>query len=125
MAIDPLEALLAYIPILQAQLLKDAHSIYISTGEYPPQVRDLQQQLKKSCLAQNDEEWLTWAEEAQPYLQDPEKILSADPESFSKLIALATFSEKFNRSLFPHLCSSGFIEMLLRRIERDTRTLQH
>lgn len=121
MAANQLESLLSFIPVLEGQLLKDAHSTYISTGEYPPQVRDLQQQLKSSGLADDDEDWLAWAEQAQPYLQSPEKILAASSNDLSKLVALATFSEKFNKSLFPHLCSSGFMEMLLKRIEREAR----
>lgn len=114
-----LEQLLAFIPVLESGALKEARSSYISTGDYDPQVSDLQSALKNSGLCPNEVDWLVWADQARPFLQTPEAILSADAATVERLVALATYSERFNRSFFPHLCSSGFMLMLLKKL-RDT-----
>jgi hypothetical protein len=119
MAPKNFDKLLAFIPILESGALKDAHSSYISSGDYDPQVSDLQSVLKESGLCPDEVDWLAWVDEARPFLQTPETILSADAASVERLVALATYSERFNRSFFPHLCSSGFMLMLLRRL-RDS-----
>lgn len=112
-----LHDLFAFIPVLESGALQEAHSTYITTGEYPPPVRDLYDCLRKSGLASNDLDWMAWVDQARPFLQSPEKILAAEPETVDKLIALAAFSERLNRSFFPHLCSSGFMLMLLKRMQ--------
>jgi hypothetical protein len=53
-----LQELFNFIPILESGALKDAHSVYISTGEYQPQVKDLQSCLKQSGLAAEDTDWM-------------------------------------------------------------------
>jgi hypothetical protein len=116
MTSDRFEALLKFIPILESDALKDAHSVYITTGEYPAPVRDLQEQLKATKLGSEDADWLSSVDLARPYLQEPDKILDADSATLDRLISIATYSEKFNKSLFPHLCSSGFMLALLKRM---------
>lgn len=116
MTSDRFEALLKFIPILESDALKDAHSVYITTGEYPAPVRDLQEQLKATKVGSEDADWLSSVDLARPYLQEPDKILDADSATLDRLISIATYSEKFNKSLFPHLCSSGFMLALLKRM---------
>jgi hypothetical protein len=36
-----IERHLTFIPVLESGALNDAHSVYITTGEYPPPIRDL------------------------------------------------------------------------------------
>lgn len=114
-----MERLLEFIPVLESGALNDAHSVYITTGEYPPPIRDLHKELKTAALAPEAHDWLGWVEQARPYLQDPRKIQSADEETLSRLLALATHSERFNKSLFPHLCSSGFMLHLLLKLKAN------
>jgi hypothetical protein len=114
-----LEKLFTFIPLLESGSLKDAHSTYIRSGDYDPQVRDLQRCLKESGLCPEELDWMAWADEARPFLQTPEKILTADSATVDKLVAMATYSEKLNKSFFPHLCSSGCMLMLLKRL-RDS-----
>jgi hypothetical protein len=114
-----IERILEFIPLLESGALNDAHTVYITTGEYPPPIRDLHKQLKTAALAPESHDWLTWTEQARPYLQEPKKIEATDDETFSRLLALATHSERFNKSLFPHLCSSGFMLHLLLRLKAN------
>ena len=107
------------IPLLETDGLRDAHSVYITTGEYSPQVRDLQECVKGSRLCSEDVDWMGWTEELRPFLQAPEKILSADAATVAKLFAMATNAERLNNSFFPHLCSSGFMLMLLKRLKES------
>jgi hypothetical protein len=117
MTAGSLHDLFAFIPVLESGALNEAHSAYITTGEYPPPVRDLYECLKKSGVASNEIDWMAWVDQARPFLQSPEKILAADTETVDKLLSLATFAERFNKSFFPHLCSSGFMLMLLKRMQ--------
>lgn len=119
MTTDSLGKLFSFIPLLESGVVKNAHSTYITSGDYDPQVRDLQNCLKQSGLCPEETDWIAWADEARPFLQVPENILSADSATVEKLVALATYSEKLNKSFFPHLCSSGFMLMLLKRL-RDS-----
>lgn len=112
-----LTRLFDFIPLLETDGLRDAHSVYITTGEYSPQVRDLQECIKASGLCSQDVDWMGWIEELRPFLQSPEKILSADATTVTKLFAMAANAEKLNKSFFPHLCSSGFMLMLLKRLK--------
>jgi hypothetical protein len=114
-----LEKLFSFIELLEGGALKDAHSTYITSGDYDPQVRDIQTCLKESALCPEEIDWMAWADEARPFLQAPEKILSADSATVEKLVVLATYSEKLNKSFFPHLCSSGFMLMLLKRLRES------
>ena len=134
MSTEALQKLFAFIPLLENGALKDAHSIYIQTGEYDPQVSDLQVSLRESGLCHEehsqrmetsslkdaarpeDAAWMIWADQIRPFLQEPERILSADRAMVDKLLTMAVHSEKLNKSFFPHLCSSGFILMLLKRL---------
>jgi hypothetical protein len=117
MTSQDLQALFNFIPILESGVLKDAHSVYISTGEYQPQVKDLQGCLKQSGLASEDVDWMGSIDQARPFLQKPEDIMAADLSTVQMLVALAAYSEKLNKSFFPHLCSSGFMLMLLKRLK--------
>ncbi len=116
---NDLHALFNFIPILESGALKDAHSVYISTGEYQPQMQDLQRCLKQSGLSSEDIDWMGSIDQARPFLQQPESILTADPSMVKTLVALATYSEQVNKSFFPHLCSSGFMLMLLKRLKES------
>jgi len=111
------EALFKFIPVLESEALKDAHTVYITTGEYAPPVRDLQQCLKAVGLGADDADWISSVARARPFLQHPGTIESADSSTLDMLISIATYSEKFNKSLFPHLCSSGFMLALLKRMQ--------
>ena len=114
---ESIEFLQHFIPILESGALRDAHTAYITTGEYAPPVRDLQTCLKQSGIGSESYDWLSLVEEVRPFLQEPEKILTADDGMVYKLVSLATFSEKLNKSFFPHLCSSGFMLNLLKRMQ--------
>lgn len=106
-----------FIPLLESGALREAHSSYITTGDYPPQVRDLQRCIKESGLCAEDVDWMEWVDETRPFLQSPEKILSADSSTVTKLLVMAACAERLNKSFFPHLCSSGFMLMLLKRLK--------
>lgn len=114
-----LKRLFDFIPLLESEGMRDAHSVYITTGEYSPQVRDLQGCMKGSGLCSQDVDWMGWIEELRPFLQSPEKILSADATTVTKLCAMAANAETLNQSFFPHLCSSGFMLMLLKRLKES------
>lgn len=109
--------LLTFIPLLESGALTEVHTAYITTGEYAPPVRDLLQAFKAANLAPESHDWVAWSDQARPYLQEPARITSADDETFARLLSLATFSERFNKSLFPHLCASGFMLHLLKRLQ--------
>jgi Family of unknown function (DUF6508) len=106
----------SFIPLFEAGIFKEASSLYVSTGEYLPQATDLLAKLRASNIALADFDWLTWVAEARPYLQNPSQIASASFDDVAKLTTIAIHSDKFNKSLFPHLCSSGFLHQLLLRI---------
>lgn len=109
--------LFEFISLLESGALREAHTTYITTGEYPPQVRDLEECLKRSGLCPQDVDWMDSIEEQRPFLQSPEKILSADSATVTKLVGMASNAEQLNKSFFPHLCSSGFMLMLLKRLK--------
>ena len=111
-----LEKLFIFIPLLESGAFQDSHSTYITSGNYDPQVRDLQRCLKESRLCNEEVDWIAWVDETRPFLQTPATILTADSATVEKLVALATYSERLNKSFFPHLCSSGFMLMLLKRL---------
>ena len=111
-----LTALLAFIPLFEEGAFKDASSLYVSTGEYPPHARELLEKLRSLHIAQENFDWLAWTDSARPYLQEPLKISTASFDDIAKLAAIAVDAQKFNKSLFPHLCSSGFLHQLLIRI---------
>ena len=113
---DP-QKLFDFIPLLEGGALNDAHSIYISTGEYQPLLRELQGTLKESGLGAKGIDWMASIDMARPFLQSPNEILSASGEIVEILLALAINSEEFNKSFFPHLCSSGFMLNLLKRVQ--------
>ncbi len=113
------ERLIGFIPLLESGALRDVHTAYITTGEYPAPLRDLQITFKTAALAPESDNWLAWSEQARPYLQQPERIALSDAETFSRLLSIATHSERFNRSLFPHLCASGFMLHLLKRLQAN------
>ena len=110
------ETLFSFIPLFESGAFKDAHSLYITSGECPTPLRDLQDKLQQSGLASPDFDWMGWIDQARPFLQSPEKILSVEDSQLEKLISLAAYSDRFNKSFFPHLCSSGFMEALLKRL---------
>ncbi|MEN9846391.1 MAG: hypothetical protein RIS36_1538 [Pseudomonadota bacterium] len=114
-----LKRLFDFIPLLETEGMRNAHSVYIATGEYSPQVRDLQGCVKGSGLYPQDVDWRGWVEELRPFLQSPETIVSADATTVTKLVAMAANAEKLNQSFFPHLCSSGFMLMLLKRLRES------
>ena len=114
-----LKRLFDLIQLLETDGLRDVHSVYITTGEYSPQVRDLQGCMKGSGLCPQDVDWMGWIEELRPFLQSPEKILSADAATVTKLVVVAANAERLNQSFFPHLCSSGFMLMLLKRLKES------
>lgn len=111
-----LQSLLEYIPNFEQGEFKDSSSLYITTGEYPPAARDLQNKLRACGLTLPDFDWLTWVDNARPYLQDPETLKTASLDEVKKLITVAAHAERFNKSFFPHLCSSGFVHQLLLRM---------
>jgi hypothetical protein len=76
--------------------------------------------MKGSGVCSQDVDWMGWIEELRPFLQAPEKILSADVTTVTKLCAMAANAEKLNKSFFPHLCSSGFMVMLLKRLKETS-----
>jgi hypothetical protein len=114
---EALQALFNFIPLLESDALKEAHSVYISTGEYLSPIRELQECLQQSGLAVEGIDWMGSIDRARPFLQSPVTIKDADQATVQLLVALATHSEQVNKSFFPHLCSSGFLLHLLRRIQ--------
>jgi len=117
-ASDPeiLQSLFAFIPNFEQGEFKESSSLYITTGEYPPAARDLQNKLKASGLTLPNFDWLTWVDNARPYLQQPETLQAASLDDMKKLITVAAHADQFNKSLFPHLCASGFMHQLLLRM---------
>jgi hypothetical protein len=113
---DALNAALAFIPIFEEGVFENASSVYITTGEYPLHVKELLSLLTALEIQPDGFDWMSWIDQARPYLQDPKKISEADAEAVSRLTALAVQSDRFNKSLFPHLCSSGVLHQLLLRL---------
>jgi hypothetical protein len=113
---EPFAALFHFIEPLERGECNDAQSIYVTTGEPPPVVRAIQIELEKTGLAIPDFKWLAWVDEARPYLQNPEKLEHASLEEVKKLVTLAVHADQFNSSLLAHLCASGFMLSLIRRI---------
>ncbi len=111
-----LDAVLAFIPLFEDGVFKETSSVYVSTGEYAPHARELQKKLRELAIAPDGFDWMSWVQQARPYLQNPESISSANAEDVSRLVAMAVESERFNKSLFPHLCSSGVLHHLLLRL---------
>jgi hypothetical protein len=95
---------------------RDAHTIYVSTGEYEPLVTLTQRRLVEAGLALPDFDWLAHVDSLQPYLAQPEQVEQASLDDVQKLVTLAVQAEQFNKSLLPYLCSSGFMLSLLKRI---------
>lgn len=113
---DALNAALAFIPLFEEGVFENASSVYITTGEYPLHVKELLSILTALEIHPEGFDWMSWIDQARPYLQDPKKISEADAEVVSRLTALAVQSDRFNKSLFPHLCSSGVLHQLLLRL---------
>ncbi len=113
---DALAGLLSFIPLFEQGLFREASSQYVSTGHYSPPAEELLEKLRSAGLAEENFDWMGWIEQARPYLQAPESIGSASLDQVAKLVALATTADRFNKSLFPHLCSSGVLYHLLLRI---------
>ena len=111
-----LEKLISYIPVLDSNILKEAPSIYVSTGTFVPPIDDLRADLIAALEPYNKFDWKYDLEIYQRYLQDPQEIHKVDADMAEKLITLAATADNFNKSLFPELCSSGFILQLLRRL---------
>jgi hypothetical protein len=113
---NSLEKLLSYIPRLESGSLAEAQAVYLSTGDYLPELVELEQDLKAAKFHLESFDWLAWADEARPYLQEPARIEEADADTVRKLMTLAANAGRFNKSLLPHLCVSGFLVHLLVRV---------
>ena len=113
---DSLNAVLAFIPLFEDGSFKETSSLYVSTGEAGPHAIELQAKLRDLGLVPEGFDWMSWIEQARPYLQDPSSISSAGREDVARLVAMAVESGRFNKSLFPHLCSSGVLHQLLLRL---------
>jgi hypothetical protein len=113
---EPFAALFRLIEPLERGECTDAQSLYVTTGEYQPLALEIQRELEKTGLAIEAFDWLTWIDEARPYLQEPSKLEHVSLEEVKKLVTLAVNSEKFNSSFLAYLCSSGFMLALIRRI---------
>jgi len=113
---EPFASLFHIIEPLERGECDAAQSIYVTTGESPPLVSTIKKELEKTGLAIPDFQWLGWIDEARPYLQTPEKLEHASLEEVKKLVTLAVHADQFNASFLAHLCASGFIVSLIRRI---------
>lgn len=113
---EPFAALFQFLEPLERGECNDAQSIYVTMGEYPPIVCAIKTELEKTGLAIPNFNWLAWVDEARPYLQHPEKLEHASLEEVKKLVTLAIHADQFNASLLAHLCASGFMLSLIRRI---------
>ncbi len=113
---EPFASLFHLIEPLERGECDAAQSIYVTTGESPPLVSTIKTELEKTGLAIPDFQWLGWIDEARPYLQTPEKLEHASLEEVKKLVTLAVHADQFNASFLAHLCASGFIVSLIRRI---------
>ena len=113
---DSLSALFQFIPLLEEGAFKSALSVYISTGEHLPAMHDLKAKLCEADLALPDFNWLQWVDQAQPYLQNPTTLSTASLDDLRRLTTIAVNADVLNASLFPHLCSSGFMQHLLIRL---------
>ena len=113
---EPFASLFHLIEPLERGECDAAQSIYVTTGESPPLVSTIKTELEKTGLAIPDFQWLGSIDEARPYLQTPEKLEHASLEEVKKLVTLAVHADQFNASFLAHLCASGFILSLIRRI---------
>lgn len=113
---EPFAALFQLIDPLESGECTNAQSLYVTTGEYQPIALEVRRELEKTGLAIEDFDWLTWIDEARPYLQEPNKLDHAPLEEVKKLVSLAVNSERYNASFLPYLCSSGFMLSLIKRI---------
>jgi hypothetical protein len=113
---EPFTSLFQFIEPLERGECNDAQSIYVTTGEHSPLASAIQGELEKTGLAIPDFHWLAWIEEARPYLQDPERVEHASLEEVKKLVTMAVHADQFNASFLAHLCASGFMLSLIRRI---------
>jgi len=115
-----LEQLFSYIPVLQTDILHDAPSIYVATGTYVPPIEDLARDLTAANEVAGDFDWLSCLDALRGYMQEPETIRDADLDTAGRLLALAATADRFNKSLLPHLCSSGYVLELLLRLRSLT-----
>jgi hypothetical protein len=113
---EPFAALFQLVEPLEQGECTNAQSLYVTTGEYQPLALQIKRELEKTELAIESFDWLTWIEEARPYLQEPTKLSHASLEEVRKLVTLAINSERYNASFLPYLCSSGFMLSLIKRI---------
>lgn len=113
---NTINAALSFLPLFEAGVFKESSSHYVVTGECPPHARDLLRSLAALGLTPEGFDWMSWIEQARPYLQHPESIALADADKVARLTAMAVQSDLFNKSLFPHLCSSGVLYHLLLRL---------
>lgn len=110
------EPLLAFIPLFEEGIFKDAESQYLSTGEYLPEMEDFVRVVRESGLVKEDFDWLEWIDEAANYMREPQEIVDADFETVQRLATVLVKSGDFNRELLPFLCAKGTAYQLLLRL---------
>ena len=113
---ETLDELLYFIPLFERETFRSAESVYLSTGEYLPEMERLLEAANRCEIKLNDFDWLAWSPEATEYMREPERIKEADADTLRKLLTVLAESNRFNRALFPHLCAKGFVSELLHRL---------
>ena len=111
-----MDELLAFIPLFEQGAFERAESVYLSTGEYLPEMERLSEIVAASDIALPEFDWLPWAETARTYLQNPDSISDADLETVRMLFTVVRDADRFNRELLPFMCAKGVVHHLLVRL---------
>ncbi len=85
--------------------------------EYSEEVLEFQQALYDNDWIDGSFNWTEWQETAQEYVEQPEKIKSADAETIQKLFTTHFRKEQFCEGHLATMFANGHIVALLRRLE--------
>lgn len=63
-------------------------------------------------------DWGAWGDEAHSYMEDPDKLRTADIEAIRKLLTAHVRADRFVEGHFFHVLESGHITAILRRLKQ-------
>lgn len=117
--VEALDHVLAYLPLFK----RKAHELYkvdVETSLFDPYSygRGVQQFInilhEESFIVPLD--WGTWQETAREYMDQPEKLQTADLEAIQKLLTTHVQAERFSSGHFANVIANGHILAILNRL---------
>ena len=111
-----MEEILAFIPFFEQGRFENSESVYISTGEYIPEIGEFLATLRRTDLPLTDFDWLPWADEAKLFMQNTDLIADADIDTLRRLLTVVRDADRFNGELLPFLCAKGVVHRILVRL---------